>query len=123
LEVKALGDYVKDKAARIDKEVNLLIYGSYRRGADSSGDVNFIITKAGTRLSKELIPFLDKLVGNLTEKGFLTAALASHNQQSPRNRDNKGSKWHSCCVLPRSAGSENSEDRYRPWRCIDFLLV
>jgi DNA polymerase lambda/DNA polymerase IV len=123
LEVEAISDYVKDEAARVDKDVELLIGGSYRRGADSSGDVDFIITKAGTRSSEELIPFLDELVGNLTEKGFLTATLASHNQRNSRNRGNNGSKWHGCCVLPRADGSENGEDEYRPWRRIDFLLV
>lgn len=122
-EIKALGDYVKDEAARVDKDVELLIGGSYRRGADSSGDIDFIITKAGTKSSEELTPFLDRLVTNLTQKGFLTVALASHDQRSSRNRDDSGSKWHGCCVLPREAGSEDGKDERRPWRRIDFLLV
>lgn len=122
-EVKALGDYVKDEAARIDMDVELLIGGSYRRGADSSGDIDFIITKAGTKSSEELTPFLDRLVTNLTQKGFLTVALASHDQRSSKNRDDSGSKWHGCCVLPREASSEDSKDEHRPWRRIDFLLV
>ncbi|KAH8788769.1 hypothetical protein F5883DRAFT_533108 [Diaporthe sp. PMI_573] len=123
-EVKALGDYVKDEAARIDKDVELLIGGSYRRGAESSGDIDFIITKAGTRSSEELTRFLNVLVTELTKKGFLTAALASHNQRSSRNKkDDNGSKWHGCCVLPRAAGSEDGKDGHRPWRRIDFLLV
>lgn len=123
-EVKALGDYVKDEAARIDKDVELLIGGSYRRGADTSGDIDFIITKAGTKSSEELTPFLDMLVFNLTNKGFLTAELASHNSRgSSRQKNGDGSKWHGCCVLPRVAGSEGDNDGYRPWRRIDFLLV
>lgn len=123
-EVKALGDYVKDEAARIDKDVELLIGGSYRRGADSSGDIDFIITKAGTKSSDELTPFLDVLVANLTNKGFLTAALASHSSRKSKNKkDDNGSKWHGCCVLPRAAGSEDGNDGHGPWRRIDFLLV
>ncbi|KAK2611182.1 hypothetical protein N8I77_004550 [Diaporthe amygdali] len=122
-EVKALGDCVKDEAARIDKDVELLIGGSYRRGADSSGDIDFIITKAGTKSSEELTPFLDVLVANLTQKGFLTAELASHNSRGSRHsKDGNGSKWHGCCVLPLVAGS-NDNDQHRPWRRIDFLLV
>lgn len=119
-EVKALGDYVKDEAARIDKRVELLIGGSYRRGADDSGDIDFIITKAGTKSSEELTPFLDKLVVNLTKKGFLTAELASHNSRgSSHQKHGEGSTWHGCCVLPRVA----RKDGHRPWRRIDLLLV
>lgn len=123
-EVKALGDYVKDEAARIDEDVELLIGGSYRRGADTSGDIDFIITKAGTKSSEELTPFLDLLVFNLTKKGFLTAELASHNSRgSSRQKNGDGSKWHGCCVLPLVAGSEGDNNGHRPWRRIDFLLV
>lgn len=123
-EVKALGDYVKDEAARIDKEVELLIGGSYRRGAPDSGDIDLIVTKAGTESSEELTPFLDKLVFNLTNKGFLTAELASHNSRgSSRQKNGDGSKWHGCCVLPPVASSEGDDGGHRPWRRIDFLLV
>lgn len=122
-EVKALGDYVQDEAAWIDKGVELLIGGSYRRGGDTSGDIDFIITKAGTKSSEELIPFLDTLVVNLTKKGFLTAELASHNSRgSSHQRNGDGSTWHGCCVLPRVAGSEGDKG-HRPWRRIDLLLV
>lgn len=124
-EVKALGDYVMDEAARINKDVELLIGGSYRRGAKDSGDIDFIITKAGTRSSEELTPFLDKLVFSLTKKGFLTAELAAHKPRSSRKKkdDDDGSKWHGCCVLPRDTGFEGDNDGHRPWRRIDFLLV
>lgn len=123
-EVKALGDYVMDEAARIDKEVELLIGGSYRRGANDSGDIDFIITKAGTKSSEELTPFLDKLVFNLTKKGFLTAELAAYKPRSSRQKkDDDGSKWHGCCVLPRDADFEGDNDGHRPWRRIDLLLV
>jgi DNA polymerase IV len=123
-EVKALGDHVKDEAAKIDKDIELLIGGSYRRGADSSSDIDIIITKAGTKSSEELTPFLEALLANLMKKGFLTATLASHNQRSSSNRDNNGSKWHGCCVLPSTVGFyEDGKDGHSPWRRIDFLLV
>ncbi|KAI3329297.1 hypothetical protein HD806DRAFT_482455 [Xylariaceae sp. AK1471] len=115
-EVKALGDYVKEVAAGIDSSVELIIGGSYRRGADSSGDIDLIVTKEGTSSTQELGPFLDTLVDALTKAGFLTAALASH-------RHDGGNKWHGCCVLPEEA-FPGSRDDYRPiWRRVDFLLV
>ncbi|RWA12209.1 hypothetical protein EKO27_g2910 [Xylaria grammica] len=74
------------------------------------------MTKDGTSSTQDLVPFLDKLVDDLTKEGFLTAALASH-------RHDGGNKWHGCCVLPEAAFPGPKED-YRPvWRRIDFLLV
>ncbi|KAJ3579847.1 hypothetical protein NPX13_g723 [Xylaria arbuscula] len=115
-EVKALGDHVKDVAATIDPSVELIISGSYRRGAETSGDIDLITTKAGTTSTQDLMPFLEKLVGKLKKDSFLTAALAEHHH-------NGGNKWHGCCVLPRTA-FPGPEKEYRPiWRRIDFLLV
>ncbi|KAJ4394409.1 hypothetical protein N0V93_003626 [Gnomoniopsis smithogilvyi] len=118
-QVTKLGECVKAEAAKIDRAVHLLIGGSYRRGADTSGDIDFIITKKGTTSSQDLLPFLDQLVGNLWRQGFLTAELAAHSSR----KDSSGSKWHGCCVLPRIAGF-NDDENYRPiWRRIDLLLV
>ncbi|KAI1736924.1 hypothetical protein F4680DRAFT_243926 [Xylaria scruposa] len=115
-EVKALGDYVKDVAATIDRRIELIIGGSYRRGAESSGDIDMILTKDGSSSPQDLSAFLDNLVETLTEQGFLTAAVASH-------RRTGGNKWHGCCVLPKAAFLGPKES-YRPiWRRIDFLLV
>ncbi|KAI0974396.1 hypothetical protein F4678DRAFT_422511 [Xylaria arbuscula] len=115
-EVKALGDHVKDVAATIDPTVELIVGGSYRRGADSSGDIDLIMTKNGTSSTQDLVPFLDSLIGVLTKQGFLTTALASH-------RHDGGNKWHGCCVLPETAFPGPKEE-YKPiWRRIDFLLV
>ncbi|KAI0817950.1 hypothetical protein GGR55DRAFT_694148 [Xylaria sp. FL0064] len=116
-EVKALGDCVKDVAATIDPDVELIIGGSYRRGADSSGDIDLITTKKGTSSTQDLVPFLEKLVDKLSNDGFLTAALASH-------RHDGGNKWHGCCVLPEATFPGPNKEEYRPvWRRIDFLLV
>ncbi|KAI8635176.1 hypothetical protein F5Y19DRAFT_406848 [Xylariaceae sp. FL1651] len=115
-EVTALGDYVKEAAFVVDPDVKIIVGGSYRRGSDSSGDIDLIVTKGGTSSTTELGPFLDKLVDILTKRGFLTAALASHRHQG-------GNKWHGCCVLPEAA-FPGLKDDYRPiWRRIDFLLV
>ncbi|KAI0199141.1 hypothetical protein F4808DRAFT_433485 [Astrocystis sublimbata] len=116
VEVEALGNYVKDTAASLDLGVELIVGGSYRRGAESSGDIDFIVTKKGTSTTQELSPYLDTLVATLTKEGFLTAALATH-------RHDGGNKWHGCCVLPEDA-FPGPKEQYRPiWRRVDFLLV
>ena len=100
-EVAALGEYVKKEAAGIDPAVELLIGGSYRRGSESSGDIDFIVTRKDTTSADELVPFLDELVSVLTEKGFLVATLAASSSHR-QGKDGPASKWHGCCVLPRS---------------------
>ncbi|KAF4984830.1 hypothetical protein FZEAL_58 [Fusarium zealandicum] len=115
-EVVALGAVVQRGAQRVDAEVKLIIGGSYRRGAETCGDIDFIITKPNTESSAELKPFLDALVHRLETEGFLVARLASSRSVGD------GSKWHGCCVLPKISGF--NDDDYRPiWRRIDFLLV
>jgi DNA polymerase IV len=107
-EVTALGEIVKETSADIDISIQVIIAGSYRRGAANSGDIDCLITKPGTSSSREVLAFLHKLVAKLTDIGFLVAALAV-----PHNAD--GTKWHGACVLP---GTSNAI-----WRRIDFLLV
>ncbi|ETS87556.1 hypothetical protein PFICI_01384 [Pestalotiopsis fici W106-1] len=115
-EVEALGDHVRRVARELDSRVELLIGGSYRRGSDSSGDIDFIVTKKGTTASADLGPFLDELVGRLMRQGFLTAGLAT-------SRSDTGNKWHGCCVLPKEE-FPGDRTQYKPiWRRIDFLLV
>ncbi|KAK3393721.1 hypothetical protein B0H63DRAFT_25545 [Podospora didyma] len=126
-EVTALGDFVKKEASKLDSNVELLIGGSYRRGAKSSGDIDFIITRKGTTSASELVPFLDELVRVLTDKGFLVATLAALHTERP-GKDGPGSKWHGCCVLPPSKGDHDDsvDDAIAEspiWRRIDFLLV
>ncbi|KAL2148139.1 hypothetical protein VTH82DRAFT_1794 [Thermothelomyces myriococcoides] len=135
-EVTALFGYVRREAAALDPRVELLVGGSYRRGADSSGDVDIIVTRKGTSSSAELAPFLEELVAVLTRKGFLVAHLTPHHhrpgkekkKKKKNNDDGSGSKWHGCCVLPPQeevgGGEQREQERRRPvWRRIDFLLV
>ncbi len=117
-EVKALGEYVIKTAAAVDPAVELLVGGSYRRGSKSSGDIDLIVTKKGTSSTADLVPFLEDLVSQLTKQGFLTATLAALSSHRS-GKDGPGSKWHGCCVLPRTG-----DDDSKPiWRRIDFLLV
>ncbi|CAI6095685.1 unnamed protein product [Clonostachys chloroleuca] len=116
-EVEALGVIVKKTAATIDREVELIIGGSYRRGSDKSGDIDFIVTKPGTESSLELRPFLDKLIQRLEESKFLVARLASSRTGSD------GSKWQGCCVLPEGTRGADTGEHQSIWRRIDFLVV
>ncbi|TDZ10294.1 DNA polymerase lambda [Colletotrichum sidae] len=115
-EVKMLGVFVKSEAAKLDPCVQLIVSGSYRRGADDSGDIDFLVTKKGTRSTSELKWFLDELVGTLEAQKFLVARLASSRDGSD------GSKWHGCCVLPKIRGF-NEQNYQKVWRRVDFLLV
>ena len=122
-EIAALFAYVTREAAQLDPSVQLLVGGSYRRGSDSSGDIDIIVTKKGTSSSGELVPFLEELVAILTRKGFLVAVLAALHAHRP-GKDGPGSKWHGCCVLPRDGeGAGGGETPPPIWRRIDFLLV
>lgn len=116
-EVEALGAVVREAAARIDPEVELIVGGSYRRGADSSNDIDLIVTKCGTASTGELRQFIDQLVRQLESDRFLVARLASSRPSGD------GSKWHGCCVLPRIKGFNDDEGYRATWRRIDFLLV
>ncbi|RDL41912.1 uncharacterized protein BP5553_01891 [Venustampulla echinocandica] len=110
-QMTSLGEIVKKAVAGIDADVEVIIGGSYRRGATSSGDIDFILSKPGTQSSSDLLPFLNTLVTHLTETGFLAAALAV--PRSCSSASDSGSKWHGVCVLPGNP----------IWRRIDFLLV
>jgi DNA polymerase lambda/DNA polymerase IV len=122
-EVAALFAHVQREAAVLDPAVELLVGGSYRRGADSSGDIDIIITKKGTDSSVDLVPFLEELVAILTRKGFLVATLAALHANRP-GKDGPGSKWHGCCVLPSEGSGDGSKEAPRQvWRRIDLLLV
>ncbi|KFA63156.1 hypothetical protein S40285_03286 [Stachybotrys chlorohalonatus IBT 40285] len=116
-EVAALGAVVKDAARKVDPRMELIIGGSYRRGAESSGDIDIIVTKPGTRSTSELRGFLDELVRRLEAEGFLVARLASSRPGGD------GSKWHGCCVLPRGLGVKDDTAYCPVWRRIDILLV
>ncbi|KAB5551204.1 hypothetical protein GE09DRAFT_166090 [Coniochaeta sp. 2T2.1] len=121
-EVEALAGYVRRAATQLDPDVELLVGGSYRRGADSSGDIDFIVTKKGTTSADNLVPFLEELVSGLTSQNFLVAALATHKPGS--SSSGGGSKWHGCCVLPLREGRAALGEAFQPrWRRIDFLLV
>ncbi|KAG6007829.1 hypothetical protein E4U43_000247 [Claviceps pusilla] len=126
-EVEALGAYVCRAAARVDPSLEVIIGGSYRRGAPTSGDIDFVLTKPDTTSTEQLRPSFTRLLDVLTAEGFLTARLAQHRPSG----SSRGSKFHGCCVLPSPSATDGASDKTseqqqrRPplWRRIDFLLV
>lgn len=134
-EVGVFVNYVRLIGKAIDENVDIVVSGSYRRGALSSKDVDFIITRKGTSSSGELIPFLEALLKRLEDEKIAVCTFASLHS---RSRDGPGSKWQGCCILPESVASTmdppptqseiplppKSASSYNPiWRRVDFLLV
>ncbi|RAL63802.1 hypothetical protein DID88_003446 [Monilinia fructigena] len=76
-EVTAMGKHITDTAQILDPNIEIIIGGSYRRGAKTSGDIDIIISKFNTTKTTELTPFLSSLVKTLTASKFLVAAFQS----------------------------------------------
>lgn len=109
-EVEAIAAIVQGEAMKIDPQVRCIVGGSYRRGAETCGDIDFLVTKPSTRQTSDLAPFLSSLVSHLRSLGVLVAALAvGHTEDS--------SKWHGACVLPKEHGGKGV------WWRIDFHLA
>ena len=109
-EVEAIAAIVQGEAMKIDPKVRFIVGGSYRRGAETCGDIDFLVTKPSTHQTSDLAPFLSSLVRHLRSIGMLVAALAvGHTEDS--------SKWHGACVLPKEQGGKGV------WRRIDFHLA
>ena len=105
-EVEQHGNVVRKTLHKLDPTFEVIVGGSYRRGADTSGDVDCIITRPATGSAHIRAVVLDQLVPRLIKSGFLVASLAT------TNRDD-GSKWHGASKLPNST----------TWRRLDLLLV
>lgn len=105
-EVEAHGAIVRKTIHEVDPDVQVIIGGSYRRGAADSGDIDLIITKPDATIEQIRDLMLDDIVPKLFDQGFLQTGLAT------TSRGN-GSKWHGASALPGSA----------IWRRIDLLFV
>lgn len=111
-EVEQHGDIVKKYLDRIDPTFEVIVGGSYRRGSDTSGDIDCIITRPNTTLTQIQHIVHGQLIPKLFAKKFLVAALAVSSKDD-------GSKWHGASQLPPSLPDSSPN----PWRRIDFLLV
>jgi len=105
-EMQRHDEYVRKSAAKIDPDVQFTIGGSYRRGADSSGDIDFIVTKPDCPAETLRMIMLENVVPKLFSEGYLKVGLATTDKDD-------GSKWHGAATLPG----------HTVWRRIDFLFV
>lgn len=97
---------VKQEALKIDPELQCYVMGSYRRGAETCGDIDIMVTKKAASTA-ELVALWQRLLQVLRDKlKFLTHGLIVSS-----GRD--GLKWQGIGRLTTSL----------PHRRIDFLLV
>ncbi|ODQ83101.1 hypothetical protein BABINDRAFT_159558 [Babjeviella inositovora NRRL Y-12698] len=66
--------YVRMACHKIDPQAEVHIMGSYRRGAATMGDIDFIITKKETKIL-ELKGILRRLVADLEKSGYIKCQL------------------------------------------------
>ncbi|KAF2745543.1 hypothetical protein M011DRAFT_479048 [Sporormia fimetaria CBS 119925] len=107
-EVEAHGSYVRKALYKLDPSFEVMVMGSYRRGAKDSGDIDLIITKPRATLAAMRAVVFDELVTSLFNEGFLKTSLATSHRH-----DSTGTKWHGASCLPSST----------TWRRLDLLLV
>ncbi|KAH7054584.1 DNA polymerase beta-like protein [Macrophomina phaseolina] len=113
-EVSKHADVVRDALQAIDPKFTATVSGSYRRGAQTSGDIDILISRPGVDLARLQVVVFDELVPKLTATGFLKVALASHTGGD----SGSGTKWHGASALPVLDGQGKEV-----WRRIDLLLV
>jgi DNA polymerase IV len=105
-EVRAHGEFVRRVVQEENPDMQVIIGGSYRRGAADSGDIDLLITKPDATIKEIRTFMLDIIVPKLFQQGFLQVGLAT------TSRDD-GSKWHGASKLPN----------IQLWRRIDLLFV
>lgn len=105
-EVEAHGAIVRKTIHEVDANVQVIIGGSYRRGAADSGDIDLIITRPDATIEQIRNLMVDEIVPKLFDRGFLQTSLAATSRGD-------GSKWHGASALPGSS----------IWRRIDLLFV
>jgi DNA polymerase/3'-5' exonuclease PolX len=106
-------EYVKHLFRQIDPDVQATIGGSYRRGASSCGDIDFILTKPGANI-EELQDILERLVEKIREVGYYKCAL----------QGKVSNKWLGGCALPPEWNKKaTDEEVVGKCRRVDFLLV
>ncbi|KAL4976794.1 hypothetical protein BDW66DRAFT_159417 [Aspergillus desertorum] len=105
-EVQAHGDFVRRVVQKESPGMQVIIGGSYRRGAATSGDIDLLITRPDATIEEIRTLMLDNVLPKLFEQGFLQACLATTSRGD-------GSKWHGASKLPGC----------QLWRRLDLLFV
>jgi len=111
-EVEQHATVVRDALRDIDPTFQVYTMGSYRRGAEDSGDIDLLITRPETSLNHISTACTSTLIPHLFATGFLQVALAAPSKDGGGGSGG-GSKWHGASKLPTSS----------VWRRIDFLFV
>ncbi|OJJ73910.1 hypothetical protein ASPBRDRAFT_41673 [Aspergillus brasiliensis CBS 101740] len=118
-EVEAHGEIVRQAVQDVDPDMQVIIGGSYRRGARDCGDIDLLITKPNAEIDHIGTVMMGSVVPKLIKQGFLQTSLASSS-----SRD--GSKWHGACTLSENTDNTTNtknKNNSRPWRRIDLLFV
>ena len=114
-------DIVRTAIQTIDPDFEVIVGGSYRRGAASCGDIDCIITHPTHPLATIRTLVLDTLIPKLFAQGFLQVTLATTTSSSKTGR-----KWHGASKLPTHDTpliGGRRKPMEAPWRRIDLLLV
>lgn len=107
-EVSTHAMFLREHTAAIAQSIEVIVGGSYRRGAADCGDIDFLITSPTLPLAALRTLLLESLIPRLFAVRYLRAALAT---PDPRT----GTKWHGAACLPTA--------KEQVWRRVDFLLV
>lgn len=129
-EVSKHGQIVARALKQVNKDLEGIIGGSYRRGNKDSGDIDVIVTHPTADLPQLRAWVFDDVVPRIFEIGFMKCALATNRNRSKAAAKSPGSK-RSKGDVPTS-GSSDSGSKFHgasaltaesPWRRIDLLLT
>lgn len=107
------GDYVKHLLCNIDPDVEATIGGSYRRGSETSADIDFIVTKPNEGITG-LHDIIERLWEKMEEEGYAQCRLQRR----------VSTILLTGCALP-AEWNKQITGISKPGKCrrIDFLLV
>jgi len=83
-EITRVEAYLSEKLLKIDPHLTGIVCGSYRRGNEKSGDVDYIVThsKVITQKDAKHINYITELVTALMKDNFITDSLTGINVQT-----------------------------------------
>lgn len=83
-EISSVEKYLITKAHKLSPDLDIIICGSYRRGKKTSGDIDVLLysTKIKTEEQLEKSFYLELLVNDLTEDGFIIDHLTNKNYKT-----------------------------------------
>ncbi|GAA5902691.1 hypothetical protein JCM8208_007042 [Rhodotorula glutinis] len=100
-EVTAIVEKVKTIARKIDPELKVDCMGSWRRGAESSGDIDLLVTRDPSRDGKTHEGLVKKLWKKMKEAG-----IAQYELSLPKDDRALDAKINGLCKLPGKDGAK-----------------